>query len=216
MPRIARNALIRQLERSGMLDELAADTRVLFKKRLRFVGDSGQAPEDSVCVPLQVGAITLGVLTLPASGRPERNRAYRNWLGMAAREFARRLHSPDAQPSAALPEKIRRALSVIRQRSAEPLSLGEVAEETGLSRERLSRLFREAMGITFSDYLTQVRLNHARQSLRSTDLPVTRIAFASGFQSISQFNRRFRSSEGVSPGAYRKRFARTGAADAAG
>jgi AraC-like DNA-binding protein len=92
----------------------------------------------------------------------------------------------------------------VRERHDAPLSLGDIAEEVGLSRERLSRLFHETLGITFSDYLAEVRLGRARQLLAEGSSPVTEIAFASGFQSISQFNRRFLQAEGVSPSEYRR------------
>jgi AraC-like DNA-binding protein len=104
-----------------------------------------------------------------------------------------------------VPASIRQAARVIRERHDQPLPLGEVAAAVGLSRERLSRLFHESLGITFSDYLNEVRLGEARRRLAAPKVSITDIAYASGFQSLSQFNRRFKSAEGISPSAYHRR-----------
>jgi transcriptional regulator GlxA family with amidase domain len=103
-----------------------------------------------------------------------------------------------------IPEKIIRAIRLVKGSYAEPLLLGDVAAEVELSRERLSRLFHQTIGITFSEYLNEVRLTEARRLLASGGDKITEIAFACGFQSISQFNRRFRATEGMSPSQYRR------------
>jgi len=105
MPQYARLALIQKMERSGLLDRLANDVRILFHKRLRFAGEGPVGTPGRIEVPLKVGAITLGHVSMKGSTRPGRNE----------------------------------------------------------------------------------------------------IAYASGFQSLSQFNRRFKVAEGISPSAYRRR-----------
>jgi len=207
MPQYARHSILQKLERSGLLDQLANDVRILFHKRLRFSAEGGAGDSARVEVPLTVGATTLGYLSIPGSARPGRNEAYRRWLGTACRVFAHELSSPHSSNSSALPAKITRAARLIRERYQDPLSLGEIAEEVGLSRERLSRLFHESLGITFSDYLKEVRLGHARRRLAEGREAITDIAYASGFQSLSQFNRRFKAAEGMSPSEYRRRSA---------
>lgn len=205
MPQHARNALNQKLERSGLLDQLANDVRILFRKRMHFASRSTHAEDPSrVEVPLTVGAITLGYVSIPGSEGPGRKDAYRRWLNMACRIIADELSAAQPPATVVLPASITRAARVIRERYQDPLSLGEVAREVGLSRERLSRLFHETLGITFSDYLKEVRLGYARRSLTETPSPVTDIAYASGFQSLSQFNRHFKTAEGMSPSAYRR------------
>ena len=103
-----------------------------------------------------------------------------------------------------VPAKIVRAAQLITDRHRENLSLGDVADEVELSRERLSRLFHESLGITFSEYLVQVRLTTAREFLSDTDNTITEVAYDSGFQSLSQFNRSFAKLEGKTPSAFRK------------
>jgi AraC-like DNA-binding protein len=205
MPQYAREALTQRMERSGLLDRLRQDVRMLFRKRLHFDSPETQRTGEWVCTPLQVGAVTLGYLSLPASQSNERNVAYRHWLEMACQVFAQELGSPHPHATDVLPAKVRRAAQLIRERAGEPVSLGEIAASVELSRERLSRLFHETLGITFSDYLNEVRLGEARRYLAQRTGTITEIAYASGFQSLSQFNRRFRQSEGISPSQYRKR-----------
>jgi AraC-like DNA-binding protein len=205
MPKLAREALIQRMERSGRFDQLSNDARILFHKCLRF--DSAHDPLKGVFItaPLQVGAVTLGYLSLPTSVSEERNRAYRHWLEMACNVLAQELSSPHPQKADVLPAKITRALRLIKERHHDPISLAEISSQVELSRERLCRLFHETLGITFSDYLNEVRLAEARQRLATQSESITKVAFNSGYQSLSQFNRRFRSAEGVSPTNYRKR-----------
>lgn len=204
MPRIARKVLIQRLYQSGLLDRLQADVRVLFRKRLWWLKPEEPIPKESIEVPLVVGAVHLGHLGFKASARKERNDAYLRWLQMATKIFAEELSSPQAHATAAVPAKIARAAKLIRQRHSENLSLADVASAVKLSRERLSRLFHETLGITYSEYLVQVRLASARQLLNESDAPITEVAYESGFQSLSQFNRSFAKLEGRSPREFRK------------
>lgn len=205
MPQFARDALIQRIDRSGLLDRLATDVRVLFRKRLRFQPTAPKVSESLISSPLKVGAVALGFLTLAASKKRERNVAYQHWLEMACNELANELNRPHSQGPDVLPAKIVRAIWLIKEAYHEPLSLGDVAKQVGLSRERLSRLFHETIGITFSEYLGEVRLTEARDQLSGSSHRITEIAFACGFQSLSQFNRRFRATEDISPSEYRRK-----------
>lgn len=204
MPRIARDALLQRLYHSGMLDRLQADVRVLFRKRLWLLTPGEAVPEHSIEVPLVVGAVHLGHLGFKASAQKERNDAYLRWLQMAARIFAEELSAPQPHSAVVVPSKIARAARLIRERHSEELSLADIASQVDLSRERLSRLFHETLGITFSEYLIQARLASARRLLTESDAPIIEVAFASGFQSLSQFNRNFAKYEGRSPREFRK------------
>lgn len=190
-----------------MLAHLKADARILFRKRLWFNARNEEIPEGSIHVTLVVGAIELGELGFTASPNRERNEAYRRWLGMASQVFAGELSTLPSHSFGVVPTKILRAARLIQERHGEALSLGDVATAVGLSRERLSRLFNESLGIHFSEYLTLTRLNTAQDQLRNSETSITEIAFASGFQSISQFNRSFLKLEGCAPSEFRARLA---------
>jgi len=204
MPKIAALALTQRLHDSGLLDQLKKDVRILFRKQLKFFTFQETAPENWILVPLAVGAVQLGHLALIASEREERNAAYRNWLSMAAKFFESELINPQNHTIGAVPSKVNRAAHIIQVRHTEALSLGELAAEVGLSRERLSRLFHQSLGISFSEYLTQTRIATARNLLRESDLPIIDVAYDSGFQSLSQFNRSFAKLENCSPSQFRR------------
>jgi AraC-like DNA-binding protein len=204
MPTIAKKALTQRLQHSGLLDRLKADARILFRKRLWFIHCEEDSPADSVSVPITIGAVRLGQIGFAASAQKERNEAYQRWLLMATRIFALELTAPPAHSVGAVPAKINRAAKFLREHHGEPISLAHVAAEVGLSRERLSRLFHQSLGINFSEYLTQVRLATAQEQLRRTDRPITEIAYDSGFQSLSQFNRSFAKLESCSPRQFRE------------
>lgn len=205
MPRLVKAMLTERLHRSGLFDRLATDVRILFRKRLWFIADGAPVPGDSIKVELIVGAVTVGWMGFKPSAQPARNKAYKRWLEMAARIFAEDLSAPQEHSAHEIPAKIAVAARYIQTHHREPLTLADVAAAVGLSRERLSRLFHESLGVSFSQYLNQARLSTARALLAKSELSITEIAYESGYQSLSQFNRRFKESEELSPGAYRKR-----------
>lgn len=96
------------------------------------------------------------------------------------------------------------AMTHIEATCSEPLSLGELARLAGLSPFHFLRVFRRATGTTPHQYVIGARLRLALRLLLDTDLPVTRIAFDTGFQDLSNFNHTFRRSVGCTPRAYRR------------
>ncbi|MBU5348310.1 AraC family transcriptional regulator [Paenibacillus lautus] len=102
--------------------------------------------------------------------------------------------------------KFRLITAYIREHLHEPLQLSDLAETLQLSPSRVSRLFQDVVGRGFKEYLLLLRLADARRMLVRTDMTVTDICFASGFQSVSSFYRVFVQSEGLSPLAYRKKY----------
>lgn len=204
MPDIARETLLQQLQTSGHLQQLAADARLLLGKRLRFAQGGRPDQAGGIVEPLRVGAIQLGWLHLTGSMNPERKQALARWLGMAARDLSEQLLTLRAPSQKPLPTAIAEASRIIRERFALALSLAEVAREVGLSRENLSRLFHSKLGVTFSNYLHHVRLEEARQLLAGSKHCISDIARQCGYHSLSQFNRRFKSATGMSPGQFRR------------
>jgi AraC-like DNA-binding protein len=102
-------------------------------------------------------------------------------------------------------ERLWVARRVIDERFAEPLTVEEMAQAAGLSRYHFIRLFRRTFGCTPGRYLRERRLTRARQLLAASDLPVTDVCFAVGFESLGSFCTLFRRSEGETPVAYRAR-----------
>jgi len=107
------------------------------------------------------------------------------------------------QDNAAEPVRIWKARNFIHAHSAEELSLGKVARAANTSTNYFSEKFKEATGTNFVKYVARTRFEKAQALLRNADLRVSEIAFAVGFQSLSQFNRVFKKFAGKSPTEYR-------------
>ena len=101
------------------------------------------------------------------------------------------------------PVEIWKARKFIEEHSAEELSLSKVAKAANISPNYLSEKFKEVTGINFVDYINRIRFEGACRLLQNVDLRVSEIAFAVGFQSLSQFNRVFKKLSGKSPSYYR-------------
>jgi AraC-like DNA-binding protein len=101
------------------------------------------------------------------------------------------------------PVEIWKARSFIEQHSGEELSLKKVAKAVSISANHLSEKFKQVTGVNFVDYIARTRFEKACDLLRNSNLRISEIAFAVGFQSLSQFNRVFKRLAGESPSAYR-------------
>lgn len=95
-------------------------------------------------------------------------------------------------------------VSYIQQNFTGKISLREFGEQFHLSEKYISRYFKEHFHITLSQYVTYLRLEHAKQLLQDTDIPVTDVAIQSGYQNVSYFIRSFQKAYAVSPLKYRK------------
>ncbi len=97
----------------------------------------------------------------------------------------------------------------IEEHSGEELSLSKVAKAVNISANHLSEKFKHVTGVKFVDYVAQIRFEKARDLLLNSNLRVSEIAFAVGFQSLSQFNRVFKKLAGKSPTQYRDKLSNT-------
>lgn len=88
---------------------------------------------------------------------------------------------------------------------SENISLQQVAQHCHVSPFHFSRIFKTIFRLSPHQYLTEVRLNHARMLLKTTNKPVTDIAFNCGFNSIEHFATSFRQRYKKSPSGFRMR-----------
>ena len=96
------------------------------------------------------------------------------------------------------------AQDYLARHHTEALSIDEVARHFRLSRQYFTKLFRRVTGQPPHAYLTQVRLQRARQLLTSTKLSVQAVAEAVGFSDPYYFSRCFRQHTGLTPTQYRQ------------
>ncbi len=98
---------------------------------------------------------------------------------------------------------VRKVLLTMHQSIEAPLSIARVAALAGVSRRKLERHFREALGMTPSEADRLIRVEQAKHLLRTTARSVTRIAAETGFCDLPHLIKVFRSAEGTTPEAYR-------------
>ncbi|MFI6521532.1 GlxA family transcriptional regulator [Spirillospora sp. NPDC050679] len=87
-----------------------------------------------------------------------------------------------------------------------PISLAELARHARMSVRTFSRRFRDEVGMTPGQWLTQQRVEHARRLLETTGLPVDRIAAEAGFGTAASLRQHMVALTGVPPSAYRQTF----------
>lgn len=100
--------------------------------------------------------------------------------------------------------KIYGITAYIHNNYTENLSLDFLSRKFYISGYYLSHQFKRVIGFTLTDYIQMTRVRNAQTLLLTTDLPITDIAFQSGFTSFSQFNRAFNKFLKLSPSRFRK------------
>lgn len=108
-------------------------------------------------------------------------------------------------PGAALDSRVRRALDIIENRYATPLSVDRLAEAVNLSPSHFAHLFRRETGDSPIRCVEAVRLERARLLLLRTDRRIREIAADVGFEDPYYFSTRFARRYGRSPSAWRRR-----------
>jgi two-component system response regulator YesN len=99
-----------------------------------------------------------------------------------------------------------KAVAFLEKNHHTSLSLEDIAAHVHVSPFHFSRLFKQETGTTFLEYLTQIRITHAKILLRTTDISVTAVGNKVGYQDPNYFSRVFRKNEGITPSQYRRVF----------
>lgn len=100
---------------------------------------------------------------------------------------------------------ILRAIAYIRENYANKISQEDVANYLSITPEYLSTLFHREMNKTFSVFVNEFRVSHAKRLLKGSDLKIYEIAEQVGFTDTKYFNRVFKDIEGISPKEFRER-----------
>jgi AraC-like DNA-binding protein/ligand-binding sensor protein len=101
------------------------------------------------------------------------------------------------------PPIITKAKEFIREHHTEDLSLPQVAQFANTSRFHFCKLFKRTTGLTFTKFLSHVRIESSKNLLINPQLRVSEVAYEVGFQSLTHFNRVFQKILGQSPTEYR-------------
>lgn len=101
--------------------------------------------------------------------------------------------------------RINKVCQYIQKNSAKDITLEQVAGLIHLSRSAFSKFFKRATGKTFSDYVNDIRIGNACYLLTESDKAINEIAFETGFESLTYFNRVFLKKKGVTPRNFRNK-----------
>ncbi|MEM9236373.1 MAG: helix-turn-helix domain-containing protein [Verrucomicrobiota bacterium] len=135
---------------------------------------------------------------------PERYQSMVTLLESFATQLSQHAESLAIIEEGSEPAAIGKARKFIHEHLDSPLPLGTVAREAGLSESHFCRLFKEATGLTLTDYVNRCRVEWAKKELLKPEIRVSEIAFLVGYQSLSQFNRSFARIVGTSPTRWRQ------------
>jgi len=121
-----------------------------------------------------------------------------------ARQCAPAARAVEAPALREVPPNLLQAVRYVERHFREPLTLAQVAQVAHLSPHWFSEQFRVATGSPFQAYLKNRRLQFARALLDATELSVTDVCHAAGFNDPSYFGRAYRSRYGVAPSVRRR------------
>ncbi len=99
---------------------------------------------------------------------------------------------------------IRLAKQYIQQNYMKPISLEEVSGYVGFNPTYFSTLFKKENGGNFVDYLSEIRMNSAKELLRETNLNIAVICEQVGYNDLKNFTKSFKKNVGLKPNEYRK------------
>ena len=91
----------------------------------------------------------------------------------------------------------------IDQHFRDSIDQRELAKRCGMTTFRFSRLFKEANGVGFTDYILEKRMSFAKQLLDNSQMPITSIGYEAGFKDPSYFARAFKQFVNCTPSEYR-------------
>jgi YesN/AraC family two-component response regulator len=125
---------------------------------------------------------------------------FKRFVGQASDD-----HSDPEQGTGAHPHHVDRILHIMESNVAADISLSSVAESLGLNPAYVSRLFKQATGQTFMEYMTAIRIEKSKLLLVRTELKIREVGRQVGYNQDYYFIRLFKDHTGVTPGEYRKK-----------
>lgn len=105
-------------------------------------------------------------------------------------------------------ERINHVIQFVRKNYGHKIRLASVASETHMTEESFSRFFSKLMNKPFFSFLNEYRINAACKMLIESDMAITQVSYACGFESLPFFYRQFKRYKGSSPKQYRSAYQR--------
>ncbi|MFD0712372.1 response regulator [Paenibacillus sp. GCM10027626] len=139
------------------------------------------------------------VTEFPSSRRQALQMQARKERGLIVFKLDRETKKETADPA------IRKAKELIERSFNQELTAAGVASAVHLNADYFSWLFHREVGKTYTEYVTEIRIEHAKRILMEETIPVYQVAERVGYQSVRNFNRVFKAWNGLSPLEYRKR-----------
>lgn len=124
-------------------------------------------------------------------------------LTIIAREYEQQKHDTSHRLFDKYRNAIEGAIKYINNNYTEKLYIEDVCKIAMMSQTYFSYLFKQITGNTFTEYVNALRIHKAMQMLVESELSVSEICFAVGFNDTTYFNRVFRRETGISPGKYK-------------
>ena len=161
-------------------------------------------------VDARVGALAAAVNAERAAGFPN-GRLFLDSIEQAlavtlVNDYAVRHRSLGMYRGGLGPARLRRVKEFVHAKMEDELSLRELAQSVGLSTAHFSEMFRKSTGETPHQFVLRLRVERAKQMLRSAESRILDVAIACGFKTQQHFARVFRQLCGASPTEYRRHF----------
>jgi AraC-like DNA-binding protein/ligand-binding sensor protein len=126
-------------------------------------------------------------------------------LEFFAEELAEKSNRLSIRENNAEPVAVVRAKSFIAQNLAEDITLGDIAKAACTSTFYICKLFKRHTGTNLMEYISRLRVERAKTSLQNPQARISEVAYEVGFQSLTHFNRVFRTMVGESPTEFREK-----------
>jgi AraC-like DNA-binding protein len=121
------------------------------------------------------------------------------------RAYLEQFDTPSGFLSALNDSRVSKALKIIQEQPDQEWTIETLANEIGMSRSAFFNRFKKLTGETPSNYLTNWRINRAKQLLVKTDNNINDVAINVGYRSEAAFNRIFKTKTGLTPAIFRRK-----------
>jgi AraC-like DNA-binding protein len=169
----------------------------------RIAADAGVRRASFATHRLPFLRLTAPLIAYAAASRDEPGALEESAVALAGTVFRAQQHSRAPAPAARDERRVAEIVRLMETTLDRPHALIALAQRAGLSPYHFLRVFRKVTGVTPHQLLLRLRLNAAARRLRATGEPVTEVAYAVGFEDLSNFVRSFRTEFGVTPSRYR-------------